>query len=162
MRLTEVYTTWKGGNVINTVNFEGKDFSSVSAAYAECIDHAVECLKAGDAEITEVCCNYIHYKMDDEEYADTVALYDEDGELLHFESGHKTTLFRVTTTFIGADKPSEFFFDTLAHAEMNLAHLDNGEVEKVVITSDYIPNFWNGCTLNDMTCGDSDVYIKVA
>lgn len=64
-----------------------------------------------------------------------------------------TILWRVRTTFLGADRPSEFYFDTQAGAEMNLAHLDNGNVEKVSITSDYPLEYSTGCTLDDLTHG---------
>lgn len=65
----------------------------------------------------------------------------------------KTVLWRVTTTFIGANGPSSFYFDTRSWAEMNLRHLDNGEVTKVVITSDYPLNYSSGCTYDDLTMG---------
>lgn len=64
-----------------------------------------------------------------------------------------TTLYRLRTTFIGASAPSEFYFNTLAHAEMNLHHLSNGEIEKVRVTSDGVLNYFDGCTYNDLTIG---------
>ena len=73
----------------------------------------------------------------------------------------KTTLYRLTTTFLGADGSSAFYFDTLAAAEMNLAHLDNGEIEKVVITSDNELNYKSACTFNYLTYGCYDVSVEV-
>lgn len=85
MKLTEVYTTYDwNGKIINTVDFEGKDFDSVPSAYAECIEHDVNCLKAGNAKIIEVCCNHIHYMMDGERFEDEVMLYDEDGNRVQY------------------------------------------------------------------------------
>lgn len=70
-----------------------------------------------------------------------------------------TTLYRVRTTHIGADAPSEYYFDTLAGAELNLMHLGNGEAHKVTIESDYPLNYSAGCTMNDLTYGDLDAKI---
>lgn len=67
-----------------------------------------------------------------------------------------TTLYRVRTTHIGADAPSEYYFDTLAGAELNLRHLGNGEIHKVTIESDYPLNYSAGCTMNDLTYGSFD------
>lgn len=69
-----------------------------------------------------------------------------------------TTLYRVRTTHLGADAPSEYFFDTLAGAEMNLHHLSNGEVEKVTLESNYPLNYTAGCTMDDLTYGFFDAH----
>lgn len=70
-----------------------------------------------------------------------------------------TTLYRVRTTHLGADAPSEYYFDTLAGAEMDLHHLSNGEVEKVTIDSNYPLNYSSGCTMDDLTYGFFDALI---
>lgn len=72
----------------------------------------------------------------------------------------KTTLYRVRTTWLGADAPTEYYFETKAAAESNLRHLGNGEVEKVEITSDYPLNYRSGATLADLTYGNFDVTVK--
>lgn len=72
-----------------------------------------------------------------------------------------TVLYRLTTTFLGADRPQAFYFDTKSAAELNLMHLDNGAVEKVLVKSDYELNYSDGCTLNDLTWGYFDVDISV-
>ena len=70
-----------------------------------------------------------------------------------------TTLFRLKTTHLGADAPTEYYFDTLAGAEMNLHHLSNGNIDKVVIDSNYPLNYSAGCTMNDLTYGFFDALI---
>ena len=70
------------------------------------------------------------------------------------------TLYRVRTTWIGADSPSEYYFDTKAGAEMNLMHLSNGEIDKVEVASDYPLNYHHGCTMCDMTYGALDATVK--
>lgn len=81
MRLTEVYTTYgKNFKRISTADFETQDFDSITSAYAACIDHEVECLKEGDAEIISIDGNEIEYMMDGEKFISEVTLYDEDGD----------------------------------------------------------------------------------
>lgn len=85
MRLTEVYTTYENGQLINTVDFEGRNFDSISSAYAECISHDVDCLKSGDATDIEVHRNVIYYTMDGTAHEDVVTLYDGDGKEIPYE-----------------------------------------------------------------------------
>ena len=73
-----------------------------------------------------------------------------------------TTLYRVKTTWLGADSASEYYFDTKAAAENNLRHLGNGEVDKVTIESDYPLNYSAGCTMDDLTYGYFDVTLTRA
>lgn len=70
-----------------------------------------------------------------------------------------TTLYRLRTSFLGADAPTEYYFDTLAGAEMNLHHLSNGEIEKVVFDSNYPLNYSSGCTFADLTYGFFDALV---
>lgn len=63
-------------------------------------------------------------------------------------------LYRVTTTFPGADEPSRFYFDAKEKALNYLADCENGEFEKVVVTCEYSINYSDGCTLNDLCYGD--------
>lgn len=57
--------------------------------------------------------------------------------------------YKVTTTFIGADSPSEFYFTTKAGAELNLRYLDNGEIELVELDGvSELPK--EGCTWSDI------------
>lgn len=63
-------------------------------------------------------------------------------------------LYRVTTTFIGADKPSKLYFDTAEKAKAFLADRDNGEIRLVDVRADYPLNYSDGCTMNDLTYGD--------
>lgn len=72
----------------------------------------------------------------------------------------KTILYRVRTTWPGADKPSEYYFDTRSAAELNLMHTGNGEIERVEITSDYELNYHDGCTYDDLTYGMWDAAAK--
>jgi len=64
-------------------------------------------------------------------------------------------LYRVTTTFIGADAPSKLYFDTEAKAgEYLKAECQNGEMDVVEVVADYPLNYSDGCTMNDLTFGD--------
>ena len=66
----------------------------------------------------------------------------------------KTELYRVETTFLGADAPSKFYFDESIKAEKFLKEeCQNGGIEKVGIISDYRLNYSDGCTWNDLTWG---------
>lgn len=65
-----------------------------------------------------------------------------------------TELYRVSTTFFGADSPSRFFFDSLDKAEKFWASKPNGEIEKVFITSKEPLNYFDGCVLNELTRGN--------
>lgn len=70
-----------------------------------------------------------------------------------------TILYKVKTRFLGADAPSEYYFDTKAEAELNLMHIGNGEVKMVAIESDYPLNYSSGCTMADLTFGSFDATI---
>ena len=69
-------------------------------------------------------------------------------------------LYRVTTTFVGADKPSRLYFDTEYKARKFLGipcqQSLNGEVEMVNIIANYPLNYFDGCTMNDLTYGAFD------
>ena len=66
-------------------------------------------------------------------------------------------LYRVTTTFLGADAPSKFYFNTAVKAEDFLEkECQNGVYEPVDITADHPLNYWDGCAMNDLTYGDFD------
>lgn len=66
-------------------------------------------------------------------------------------------LYRVTTTFLGADAPSKFYFNSAEKAEDFLEkECPNGVYEPVSVISRYELNFWNGCTMNDLTEGQFD------
>ncbi len=73
----------------------------------------------------------------------------------------KKNLYRVRTTFIGADAPSEFYFDNIKSAENYLSTLVNGEIEAVTIKADYPLNYSQGCTLADLTYGNFDCKITI-
>ena len=62
------------------------------------------------------------------------------------------TLYTVTTTYFGADKPTTLYFDAEEKAIAELKTLENGEVESVTASGDYI-NYSDGCTYNDLTMG---------
>ena len=65
-------------------------------------------------------------------------------------------LYRVTTTFLGADAPSHFFFDEAEKAESFLeTECQNGFYEPVdvLLKGNVEPNYFDGCTLNDLTYG---------
>lgn len=70
----------------------------------------------------------------------------------------KTKLYRVETTFAGADAPSKLYFDVHKKAQDYLYDFcTNGCVEIVSIESDYPLNYSDGCTMNDLTYGDFNV-----
>lgn len=62
----------------------------------------------------------------------------------------KTTLYKATTTFAGADAPTSLYFDTREKAEDFIAKQQNGETEAVTITSDAPLNYFDGCFWNDL------------
>lgn len=65
-------------------------------------------------------------------------------------------LYKLTTTFSGADGASNFYYNTKAKAMKALEDLDNGEVTEVELTADYNLNYSDGCTANDLTYGNFD------
>ena len=66
-------------------------------------------------------------------------------------------LYRVTTTFLGADTPSHFYFDNAEKAETFLEkECANGVYEKVDIICNYALNYFDGCTMDDLTFGAFD------
>ena len=66
-------------------------------------------------------------------------------------------LYRVTTTFLGADAPSQFYFKTAEKSEDFLdTECQNGQYEKVDIVSKNPLNYFDGCTMNDLTFGNFD------
>ena len=63
----------------------------------------------------------------------------------------KTELYRVETTFAGADAPSSFYFDESIKAENFLEkECQNGGIEIVGIISNYRLNYSDGCTWNEL------------
>lgn len=64
-----------------------------------------------------------------------------------------TELYKVCTTFPGADGPSTFYFDTADKAQKYLDSCDNGEIIKTKVSSDTPLNYSDGCTLNELTYG---------
>ena len=70
----------------------------------------------------------------------------------------KMKLYRVTTTFLGADAPSKVYFNTQIKARDFLGipyqKALNGEIETVNVIADYPLNYFDGCTMNDLTYGD--------
>ena len=61
-------------------------------------------------------------------------------------------LYRVSTTFLGADSASQFYFDTEGKANKFLSNCDNGEIDKVRVTNDYL-NYSDECTFADLVFG---------
>ena len=67
-------------------------------------------------------------------------------------------LYRVTTTFLGADAPSRFYFDEAEKAETFLEkECQNGEIEKVDVIGKQSLNYFDCCTFNDLTYGQFKV-----
>ena len=62
-----------------------------------------------------------------------------------------TKLYRVTTTYLGAGEPTAHYFDTLPKAKKFLNNLDNGEIIKVKIISDYQLNYSDGCYYGELS-----------
>lgn len=75
------------------------------------------------------------------------------------------TLYQLTTTFPGADKPTILYFTTSQSADDYFRHnCNNGTVTVVnaALPDDYI-NFFDGCTYNDMSYGGHyDITITLA
>lgn len=63
-------------------------------------------------------------------------------------------LYRVTTTFLGADGPAIVYYNTRVKARRFLNKCDNGEITIVNVTANYPLNYSDGCTMNDLTYGD--------
>lgn len=63
----------------------------------------------------------------------------------------KMTLYKVTTTFLGADGPSRFYFDTKEKAQAYLDNQLNGDITKYEVIGD--ANYHDGCTYNDLSFG---------
>lgn len=61
-------------------------------------------------------------------------------------------LFEVSTKFLGADEPTELYFDTKEKAENFLIKQDNGYITKITAESNTQINYSDGCTYNDL-CG---------
>lgn len=61
-------------------------------------------------------------------------------------------LYKVRTTFLGADKYSEFYFDTMEKAQNFLQKQNNGEIVKVIAFGDGL-NYSDECTFNELTFG---------
>lgn len=62
-------------------------------------------------------------------------------------------LYKVTTTFQGADGASNFYFSTQEKAEKYLADQKNGEIEEVEFEPENPDGFFEGCVYIDMTFG---------
>lgn len=66
-------------------------------------------------------------------------------------------LYQVSTTFLGADSPTQFYFDTLVKAESYLDNCINGEIKKFAIVPDgcfaMTLNYSDGCSLDDLCYG---------
>ena len=65
-------------------------------------------------------------------------------------------LFEVSTTFLGADDPTELYFDTKEKAENFLSKQDNGYITKIIAESNTKINYSDGCTYNDL-CGWGEI-----
>lgn len=68
-------------------------------------------------------------------------------------------LYRLRTTFLGADSATELYFDTLEKAQKELESCVNGEIDLVTFEADYKLNYCDGCTYNDLTYGNFDAVI---
>lgn len=69
------------------------------------------------------------------------------------------TLYKVTTTFLGAYGPSTFYFDTIEKAQNYLDDQLNGEITKFEVKGDV--NYHDGCTYNDLSFGgEIDIEFK--
>lgn len=66
------------------------------------------------------------------------------------------TLYRITTTYMGADGPTKTYYNDVTKAFKAFTACKNAEVEKVEVIADYELNYSDGCTMNDLTFGDLD------
>lgn len=76
----------------------------------------------------------------------------KNGGIVEEEEVTTLILYKVATTFWGADSPSEFYFDTKKKALAYLQEQDNGNIIKVKVRGTAI-DFWNGCTYSDLSRG---------
>lgn len=67
--------------------------------------------------------------------------------------------YKVSTTFLYADSASNFYYDTAEKAQKFLDNQINGEITKVKIRS-YDFNYYDGCYLDDLICGDYTAYLE--
>lgn len=70
-------------------------------------------------------------------------------------------LYKVYTTFKGANGPSHFYYDTEEKAQKFLNNQENGEIKPVEVIADYELNYSDGCTFNDLTFGEFDASEKL-
>ena len=54
-------------------------------------------------------------------------------------------LYRVTTSFLGADGPSQFFYNSLSEAQKALEKFENGEIDEVYVKPQMLEGYEDGC-----------------
>ena len=67
-------------------------------------------------------------------------------EIAEFKKALK--LYKLTTTRLGADSPSTYYYDSREAAEEALRDLPNGEIEE--IDGFIMRRFWNGMTFSEL------------
>lgn len=68
-------------------------------------------------------------------------------------------LYRVRTTFTGADGPTAYYFSDRHNAETFLNTCDNGNIDTVLAIADYPVPHADMSTLADLSNGDMDINI---
>ena len=79
-------------------------------------------------------------------------MYNGEDTDMKIELSLEAELYKVTTTYPGADGPSTIYYDTEDKAKAYLEGCDNGEVEKLFVSGDNI-RYSDGCTWNELTYG---------
>lgn len=74
----------------------------------------------------------------------------------------KKRLYEVSTRFLGADGPTEFYFDTKEKAKNFLEKCHNGEINEVIAESDTEINYSDGCYYHELCGWGGDVKITNA
>ena len=69
------------------------------------------------------------------------------GKILTFDV---VKIYKVTTTFWGADVPSQFFYNSLSKAQKALKKFENGEIEEIYVKPQMLEGYEDGCTWDSL------------
>ena len=69
------------------------------------------------------------------------------GKILTFDD---VKIYKVTTTFWGADVPSQFFYNSLSKAQKALKKFENGEIEEIYVKPQMLEGYEDDCTWDSL------------
>ena len=76
------------------------------------------------------------------------------GVIIHYKSKILTfddvKIYKVTTTLLGADVPSQFFYDSLSKAQKALEKFENGEIDGIYVKPQMLEGYEDGCTWDSL------------